>query len=246
MSVAERSQEVSEDSRRFYFNPIWTSDSISYAEAKPFPHIVIDDFLPTKVLDRVLDEFLPFHIRWGIYRHADSNKLGCSHEECMGENTRHLLAQFNGATFMLFLEKLTGISGLIPDPHLFGGGLHMYERGGFLGIHADFNIHEHLRLDRRLNLLLYLNKDWKEEWGGCLDLWNRDMTRCERSILPIFNRCVIFNTTDFSFHGLPKPLTCPEEVTRKSIAMYYYSVGRPAEEKSQSHSTMYQKVLGEK
>ncbi|NJM87615.1 MAG: 2OG-Fe(II) oxygenase [Hydrococcus sp. RU_2_2] len=157
----------------------------------------------------------------------------------MQEITRLLLYQMNGATFVNFLEKLTGIEGIIPDPHLVGGGLHQIERGGYLKIHVDFNKHGKLNLDRRLNLLLYLNKNWQEEYGGNLELWDRDMIKCQKKILPIFNRCVIFSTTDFSYHGHPEPLTCPEGRTRKSLALYYYSNGRPPEEVSNGHSTVF-------
>jgi hypothetical protein len=160
--------------------------------------------------------------------------------------TRHLLAQFNSSTFTSFLEDLTAISGLIPDPHYLGGGLHQIEPGGLLKVHADFNRHEQLRLDRRLNLILYLNRDWREEYGGHLELWNRDMTRCEARILPVFNRCVVFTTTSLSYHGHPEPLTCPPGMTRKSMALYYYSNGRPAAEESDvAHDTDFQARPGE-
>jgi Rps23 Pro-64 3,4-dihydroxylase Tpa1-like proline 4-hydroxylase len=149
------------------------------------------------------------------------------------------------SVFIDFLETLTGITGLLPDPHLWGGGLHQIQRGGFLKVHADFNRHERLDLDRRLNLLVYLNKDWKEEYGGQLELWSRDMKRCEERVLPVFNRCVVFSTTDTSYHGHPDELTCPEGWTRKSMALYYYTTGRSAEETSQSHSTLYQERPGE-
>ena len=127
-----------------------------------------------------------------------------------------------------------------------GGGLHQIERGGYLKIHADFNRHPKFNLDRRLNLLLYLNENWKEEYGGHLELWNNQMTACVRRISPIFNRCVIFNTTDFSYHGHPEPLTCPEHVTRKSLALYYYSNGRPETERSRPHGTLTQTRPGER
>lgn len=164
----------------------------------------------------------------------------------MGDTTRLLLYQLNSSVFIEFLENLTGINGIIPDPHLEGGGLHQIQRGGFLKMHVDFNWHSKLRLDRRLNLLIYLNKNWKEEYGGHLELWDKDMTRCEKKVLPIFNRCFIFNTSDFSYHGHPEPLTCPEGETRKSLALYYYSNGRPSEEISNFHSTVFQARLGEK
>jgi hypothetical protein len=106
-------------------------------------------------------------------------------------------------------------------------------------VHADFNRHRDFGLDRRLNLLLYLNKDWREEYGGHLQLWDRDVTRCEAKVLPIFNRMMVFGTTDFTFHGHPDPLQCPEGMTRKSLALYYFSNGRPAEEITGEHSTIF-------
>lgn len=215
----------------------------TYQNAQPFPHIVIDDFVDEEALDRVVSEFPapPARSHGGL----EVKKSSLADEMQLGPFTRHYLAQFNSAVFLEFLESLTGISGLVADPHYLGGGLHQTETGGFLKVHADFNKHKHLKLDRRLNLILYLNRDWKEEWGGHLELWNRDMSKCEAKVAPRFNRCVIFNTTDFSYHGHPDPLTCPEGITRKSIALYYYSNGRPAEEVSSEHSTLFRARPGE-
>jgi hypothetical protein len=218
-----------------------------YRNAKPFPHVVIDDFLPEEDLDLVLEEFLeaPDH-GWYRFENPREKKLAERRETSFGPFTRHVLAaKFNSAVFIEFLESLTGIEGLVPDPHYEGGGLHQIVPGGFLKVHADFNWHKQLKLDRRLNILVYLNRDWKEEYGGHLELWNRDMTRCEQRILPIFNRCVIFSTTDFSYHGHPEPLKCPDGMTRKSLALYYYSNGRPADEVADAHSTLFQARPGE-
>lgn len=213
----------------------------SYVSAHPFPHIVIDDFLPDAVIDALLGEFPDpkGDVDWQRLDHGHERKLALADDSSMGPVTRHVLSQFNSSPFVNFLEVLTGISGLIPDPHFVGGGLHQIEPGGFLGVHADFNIHKRLRLDRRLNVLLYLNRNWKEEYGGHLQLWSRDMARCEEEVLPIAGRCVVFSTTDDSFHGHPEPLKCPANVTRKSLALYYYSSGRPVEETSRSHSTLF-------
>jgi hypothetical protein len=217
-----------------------------YASAEPFPHVLFDDFLPPDVLDRVLEEFPgPGDTEWITFDHVSSKKLALSDETRMGPVTRQLLYELNAAGFMTFLEELTGIDGLIPDPHFVGGGLHQIVRGGLLGIHADFNLHKKLRLDRRLNALIFLNKDWKEEWGGAIELWDRGMTRCVRKYDPIFNRCVIFTTTDFSYHGHPDPLNCPPERTRRSLALYYYTNGRPAHEVSEPHSTLHYSRPGE-
>lgn len=227
-------------------NNLASQFSQSYAQATPFPHIVFDDFLPAYLLDRILEEFPdPKTIDWQKFNNPAEKKLASNLELQMGEWTRVLLYQLNSSTFIKFLETLTGIDGIIPDPHFAGGGLHQIERGGFLKMHVDFNRHNKLKLDRRLNLLLYLNKDWQEEYGGHLELWDKDMTRCEKKILPIFNRCVIFSTTDFSYHGHPEPLTCPEGQTRKSLALYYYSNGRPAEEVSGTHTTVFKARPGD-
>jgi hypothetical protein len=217
-----------------------------YTGNDPFPHIVIDDLLPPAVLDDVLAEFPgPDAIDWKRFKDGTGRKLATRDEAQMGPHTLALLHQFNSSRFIRFLERLTGIEGLVPDPHFEGGGLHQIERGGYLKIHADFNRHEKLGLDRRLNLLIYLNKDWKDDYGGHLELWTPEMDRCAKKVLPIFNRCVVFSTTDFSYHGHPEPLTCPDTRSRKSIALYYYSSGRPAEETSRAHSTLYQRRPGE-
>jgi Rps23 Pro-64 3,4-dihydroxylase Tpa1-like proline 4-hydroxylase len=220
-----------------------------YAKAQPFPHIVIDNFLPEAVLDDVLAEFpKPQQIDWQQFENKAEKKLASKHEQQMGDATRSLLYNFNSATFITFLEVLTGIDGIIPDPHFEGGGLHQIQRGGYLKMHVDFNWHRKMRLDRRLNLLLYLNKDWQESYGGHLELWDTEMTQCVQKVLPIFNRCVIFSTTDFSYHGHPEPLTCPEDRSRKSLALYYYSNGRPAEELKEggaTHSTIFQERPGD-
>lgn len=231
----------------FFFNPKTLQDLASelrqtYAKAQPFPHVVIDSVLPDDVADNILSEFPePSHIKWEIHEAVQKRKLACYDETQLGDFTRHIISQLNSSVFMTFLETLTGIDGLIPDPHLVGGGPHQVERRAYLSIHADFNRHPKLKLDRRLNLLLYLNKDWEEEYGGHLELWNANMTQCEQKVLPVFNRCVIFSTTNFSYHGHPDPLTCPEGRTRKSLALYYYSNGRPPEEVSETHSTSYQR-----
>ena len=138
--------------------------------------------------------------------------------------------------FVDFLERLTGIDALIPDPHYFGGGLHQIRPGGFLKVHADFNRHSRLDLERRLNAILYLNKDWQEEYGGHLQIWDNDMTRCEKKVLPVFNRLLVFATLDTANHGHPDPLTCPPDRARRSMALYYYTSDRPeGEQRRRAH-----------
>lgn len=222
------------------------SHRAQYEAADPFPHVVMDDVFPERFLENVLAEFPgPDAIDWKRFSDGTGRKLATRDESQLGPWTLALLHQLNSSRFLRVLEALTGIVGLIPDPHLEGGGLHQIERGGYLKIHADFNKHERLRLDRRLNLLIYLNKDWNEDFGGHLELWTPQMDRCARKVLPIFNRCVVFSTTDCSYHGHPEPLACLESRTRKSIALYYYTNGRPEREMSRPHSTLYQRRPGE-
>ncbi|MGC1393044.1 MAG: 2OG-Fe(II) oxygenase [Coleofasciculaceae cyanobacterium] len=230
-----------------YLKKLALENHESYQQAKPFPHVVIDDFLPEFILDNILTEFPKAgDIDWQKFENKAEKKLANKHERNMGDHTRALLYQLNSSTFIEFLETLTGIKGIIPDPHFEGGGLHQIEKGGYLKMHVDFNRHTELNLDRRLNLLLYLNKDWQKEYGGYLELWDKEITKCEKKILPIFNRLVIFTTTDFTYHGHPEPLTCPEGWTRKSLALYYYTNGRPAEEISgKAHSTIFRARPGE-
>jgi hypothetical protein len=213
----------------------------SYLAAKPFPHVVFDNFFDPELLELILGEFpKPGEIRWQRFDNAHEIKLASAAEASFGPATRLLLYHLNSATFLEFLSAVTGINNLIPDPGFAGGGLHQIVPGGKLGIHVDFNKHQDSGLDRRLNLLLYLNKDWREEYGGHLELWDRGMAQCEAKVLPVFNRVMIFGTTDFTYHGHPDPLRCPENMTRKSLALYYFSNGRPAEEITGEHSTLFQ------
>jgi 2OG-Fe(II) oxygenase superfamily len=217
------------------------SSYTSYTNAQPFPHVVIDNFFDPALLDLVLSEFpKPGEIKWQRFNNEREIKLASASESSFGPTTRLLLYHPNSITFLEFLSNVTGIANLIPDPCFDGGGLHQIVRGGKLAVHADFNKHPRYGLDRRLNVLLYLNKDWREEYGGHLELWNRDMTWCETKILPVFNRFVVFGTTDFTYHGHPDPLQCPDDVTRKSLALYYFTNGRPVEEISGEHSTLFQ------
>jgi 2OG-Fe(II) oxygenase superfamily len=212
----------------------------SYIDAKPFPHVVFDNFFDPALLDVVLEEFpKPGQIKWQSFDNGQEVKLASATETSFGPVTRLLMYHLNSKTFLQFLSAVTGIDNLIADPGFEGGGLHQIVRGGKLGVHADFNKHRDFNLDRRLNLLLYLNQNWREEYGGNLELWDRGMTRCEAKVAPLFNRVMVFGTTDFTYHGHPDPLQCPEGMTRKSLALYYFTNGRPAEEVTGEHSTIF-------
>ena len=223
----------------------------AYQQADPFPHCVLDDFFTPELVNAVLKDFPVFPPR---VKHLDASEVladgtvaqyrknWLSMEMRVTPLIRRLYWELNSAVFLQYLEQLTGISGLIPDPYLAGGGLHETHRGGHLMVHADYNKHPELNLDRRLNIIIYLNKDWQEAYGGHLELWDRALTRCEKTVLPVAGRAVIFSTKQDSWHGHPHPLTCPEENSRKSMALYYYTHGRPPEEGSEAHLTLWQKV----
>jgi hypothetical protein len=213
-----------------------------YAAAAPFPHIVIDGILPDVLARRVVERFpaapLPSDTHFEI-GYAGQHKRQILPEDCTPD-MRELFHFFNSRPVLQFLEGLTGIEALLPDPYFSGGGFHEISAGGLLGIHADFRINEQLHLQRRLNMLIYLNPDWQDEWGGRLELWDRGMQRCERSVAPLLNRCVVFNTDSDTYHGHPDPLACPPHVKRRSIALYYYTASRAIYREVPKLSTMYQ------
>lgn len=219
-----------------------------YQDADPFPHIYFDGLFSPAVLHDVLSEFpAETDDNWIRYDSPTQRKRESADAAKLGPATRQLVSELNGPTFLLFLERLTGIERLIADPHLNGGGLHEIEAGGSLSVHLDFTRNEELQLDRRLNLLLYLNEDWKDEYGGHLELWDRKMTRAVQKIAPVFNRCAVFTTSTISYHGHPDPLRPPAGRRRRSLALYYYtSPGWPSDAKLEGRGTDFRSRPGER
>lgn len=221
----------------------------AYRSADPFPHIVIDDFLTPELVSQFAALFPKPRVKPGQEdRSADTadgvpaqfRKRWVSREMGVDIAFRRLYWELNAGPFVSLLEGMSGINHILPDPHLLGGGVHQTEAGGFLRIHADFNRHPAFGLDRRLNLLIYFNPDWELDWGGDLELWSEDMTSCRQQIAPVAGRCVIFNTTSTSFHGHPHPLDCPPGITRKSLALYYYT--HSADVVGEGHDTLWQQL----
>ncbi len=194
-----------------------------YRSNSPFPHVVIDDLLDADLLRSIAGNYPALDGKQFFDRDQERFKFQFNPEEVEFGTTRNVLAELNGQAFLGFLEEMTGIKGLIADPYFIGGGLHLTRRGGHLGVHADFNIHGLMNVERRLNLLVYLNDGWQGEYGGELELWDKPMRSCVKSIAPVLGRAVVFNTSLDSFHGQPQPLTCPEDRDRRSIATYYYT-----------------------
>jgi Rps23 Pro-64 3,4-dihydroxylase Tpa1-like proline 4-hydroxylase len=218
--------------------------SQQYQSARPYAHVVLDNFLNPEVLNECVEEFNQLNETdgWINYTHYNEKKKGLNKLDLLPETIKHTINELNSPEFLQFLSSLTGIKNLMKDDYLEGGGVHQSRKGGFLNIHADFTVHpHHANWQRRVNVLVYLNKDWQASWGGQLELWDTGMKACEIKVVPVFNRCVVFNTDADSYHGHPEPMTCPEDRFRRSIALYYYSV----EDKPFRRATHYKARPGE-
>ena len=196
-----------------------------YAAAPPFPHIVLDNVLKSGVIEELYKEFADIDpAAWTNYLHVNERKYANTNPESWGTTLQAVAHALNSDRFVAFLGSLTGFEGLRADATLDGGGLHRSVAGGHLNVHADFSAHHtEPRWQRRVNVLLYLNSEWRSEWGGDLELWSTDMARCEARVAPVGNRMVVFTTAANSFHGHPEPLRCPLGVARQSMALYYFT-----------------------
>lgn len=193
--------------------------------AQPFPHVVLDNFIAPEVVaainaewptDAWLREDGSFNRKWS--------------RSALTPTAQRVAASIDPA----WLSEVTGIPGLFADPDLFGAGLHCIPPGGFLKMHVDFNRHPK-GWHRRVNVLVYLNEVWQDEWRGHLQL---GVGSDAKRIAPLGGRCVVFETNDASWHGHPEPLACPDDRQRRSIALYYYTAKPP---KGDAHSTIYRK-----
>ncbi len=222
----------SEHSDRYFFfdrkalRDMALRERSKYRDAKPFPHVVFDDFLGEEMASSLANAFPgPTHPGWLRRDYAEqSARLGqLQRTDFDGVDTliRNLLAELNGMAFLDFLEKLTGIEGLIPDPHFRGAGPALILPGGHLSLHADFNRDRSRHLARKLTAIYYLGKDWESTWGGALELWDEPRNECVR-YLPILDRLIVMDHGDTYWHGQPEPLTCPADRFRASVGAYYY------------------------
>jgi Rps23 Pro-64 3,4-dihydroxylase Tpa1-like proline 4-hydroxylase len=210
-----------------------------YRENHPFPHICLTDFLDAQVAQAIAEEF-PRHDTdaWTHYKHQNENKSGLAKRDLFPPQLGQVTDELNSPEFVEWLSVLTSIPGLMADPRLEGGGLHQSGRGGFLNMHADFTMnHYHKNWRRRVNLILYLNDGLEEEWGGSIEVWDKQMQHCVVKMPPLLNHALIFNTDEISHHAFPEPLRCPEKVSRKSLALYYYTIENNP--KSAGRSTNY-------
>jgi len=218
----------------------WTSQLSSlrrrFRENQPYPHVHLKEFLDPYVADEMASEFPGMATdAWTHYRHANENKLGLAKRSLFPPLLGEVVDELNSDAFVRWLSRLTGIAELVSDDSLEGGGLHQSGAGGFLNVHTDFsNHHYHKHWRRRVNLILYLNPNWQERWGGAIELWDREVRRCVVKIPPLFNEALIFRTNEISYHGFPDPLRCPAGVSRKSLALCYYTIDSGVEDKARS------------
>jgi hypothetical protein len=194
---------------------------------EPYFHVVIDNFFDNAIAEKISDEFMDYNDeRWFFYNNQIENKKTINDWRFFPSQIYRTFNSFCSESFTEMLQNITGISKLYPDYGLHGGGLHMHSRNGKLNVHKDYSLHPKLGMQRKLNLIVYLSKDWKPEWGGGLELWSHNDETNQpkekvKEVECVFNRAVLFDTTQNSWHGLPNELKCPEGVYRKSLAMYY-------------------------
>lgn len=223
---------------RIYEPEIFAALKQSYISAQPYKHLVIDNFLNAEFADVLCDRFPPLSQMKTHYKGLNENKAEDANFQAYDEAFGQLKAEYRSPEFIKFLEDLTDIKGLsMPDDAL-GCGTHQGENGSYLDIHVDFNIHPSQDLHRRLNVLLFLNRDWKEEYGGKLEMWDSKMTQCVTAHMPLLNRLVIFETNEISYHGYGT-ISVPDGVTRKSIYAYFYTKASETAKSLSYHDTIF-------
>lgn len=198
----------------------------AYQNAKPYPHLVMDDLFQPEILNGLLAE-IPSVTGDHFFHHDDEhqNKLGMRSAVSLGKTGYELASFLHSAAFLYLISEITNVWGLLPDPYMQGGGYHVVPRGGRFDIHIDRQTDYATGLRRRLAMITYLNHGWKSEYGGQLELWDPTGTKCEASVEPCFNRTIIFEVGAKNYHGHPHPINCPPTDSRKSFMVYYHTVG---------------------
>lgn len=214
-----------------------------FKNAQPFSHCIIDNFFEEDVAIQLANEFPDYNDPniWSVYRNAIENKKLTPHWDLFPKTTYQAFTLMNTPEFVERIQCITGIPNLLADYGMHGGGWHMHSRGGKLNMHKDYSIHPKLGMERRINIIIYMTPDWKEEWGGGLELWSHDAEKnlpkeCITKVHNKFNRAVLFDTASNSWHGLPHEINCPENVYRKSMAIYYVA---PPRENAEPHDRAY-------
>lgn len=225
--------------------------AFTYRTNRPMPHIHLAELLQPEAALRMAREFPSAgEGPWTRYRHYNENKFGLTDWKLFPSALQQAVLSLNSPFFVSLLSKLAGIPHLLPDPRLEGGGLHFCRRGGYLNLHSDFSMHHyHEKWRRRVNLILYLNPQWHDAWGGAIEFWDQNAKACFVKYPPRLNHAVIFNTDAVALHGFPDPVSCPENVCRKSLALYYYTAdggsyrSSPTQYYARSDDTAFKKIL---
>jgi Rps23 Pro-64 3,4-dihydroxylase Tpa1-like proline 4-hydroxylase len=217
------------------------STRMDFQSKKPFRYTIIENFFHEEYVERIYNSYPTItNGAWDGTTYIDQKNKFQKNTFPDGSLFNEVFTELNSPAFLEWLEKVTGIDGLLGDEELFGGGLHQSIRGAFLNVHVDYNIHPKTKYHRMLNVLVYMNKDWKDDYEGHLELWDLNTTKTLlEKISPSFNRCVIFETNEISYHGHPKPLMVPAEMNRKSLATYYYTKTDPQARAVEAHNTIY-------
>lgn len=205
----------------------WGKVCTEFFYSKPFNHVIIDNFFLPEIADKLAEEFPDYNSTYlNFLNNPLEHKKSNNHWDKFPPCTYRAFMSFGQESFLKHLRELSDCQELVLDYGLNGGGWHMHSRGGVNNVHLDYNLHPKMGMQRKLNIIVYLSKDWKKEWNGGLELWSHDPEtnqpkECEKVVDIVFNRAIIFDTTQNSWHGLPKFIDCPEGVIRKSIAAYY-------------------------
>lgn len=212
---------------------------------KPFRYLIIEDFLKPEQAEILLTNYPSVDQGiWDGTTYINQKNKFQQRNFAAGSVFLDVFKELNSKMFLQDIEYITGIENLIPDEKLFGGGLHQSSTGAFLDVHVDYNVHPETKLHRRLNILIYMNKDWRTEYEGHLQLWDMEKKEMIEKIAPTYNRMVMFETNEKSYHGHPNPLKTPPGITRKSMAAYYYTRQSANAEPAQEHNTIYINTQG--
>jgi hypothetical protein len=212
-----------------------------YTGAAPFPHLVLDDLFPQEVLDEVVAESPRFDRDNWLFIQADGLQqvLRMRTGVDLGPASYQLASFVHSPAFLYLVSELTGVWQLLPDPYLQGAGHAAMRRGMFMEVHSDRNVAYDTGLTRRLAMIIFLNRQWKSEYAGQLELWDHTGSRCEVSIEPVFNRTVLFEVADPNFHGVPAALCCPENRARQSFIVYFHTVGGKDGKHPSPHTSVF-------
>jgi len=211
-------------------------------QAAPFPHFCIDNILTESFANEIHDSFPSYEESKMLGREFsavnEKGKIQVTDSAKFPPAILKLHQLLASAEFVDMVSQMVGIPNLLADPDLIGGGIHETNSTGRLDVHVDFNFIEKKQWYRRVNILFYFNKDWDQEYGGYLDIWDKDVEKCYGAFAPLFNRACGFATSEISYHGVT-PVNCPADKMRKSFAVYYYTKEAPTDWDGVKHDTIF-------